>query len=74
MQDHNKKDERTGRQALALHLLDLTREESARAKRNRIYYAGLARDNGITNQQIGDKLGVTETAIRLMLKRHQERA
>jgi DNA-directed RNA polymerase sigma subunit (sigma70/sigma32) len=58
---------RPGQAELALHLLDLTREESDRAKRNRKYYAGLARDHGLTFQQIGDKLGLTEGAVRAII-------
>ena len=58
---------RSEQASLALHLLDLTREETAKAKRNRKYYAGLARDHGLTFREIGTALGISEAAVRLIL-------
>lgn len=49
--------------------LRLAHESYQESRRNRIQYALLAREMGLTNQEIGSAYGVTEAAIRQMLKR-----
>lgn len=36
---------------------------------NRLKYAQIAREMGLTNQEIADAYGITEAAVRQMLKR-----
>lgn len=55
--------------AICLEYLALCREDTERVARARIHYVALARLYGLTHQQIGDALGVTEAAIRAMLAR-----
>jgi hypothetical protein len=52
------------RQEIALIHLKLCREEMDRAKRNRTLYVDLARQYGLSNQAIGDALGMTEVGVR----------
>ena len=47
--------------------LELTFDQGQRYSRNRRYYAGVARRYGMTNQQIGDILGITEARVRQIL-------
>ena len=65
MANHSKTDQRH----LALRFLDLTREEYAKAKRNRLYYAELGRQYGLTYSEIGESLGITPEAVRKMISR-----
>lgn len=51
-------------QAIALQYLALTREQMEQAVRNRFLYVKLARAHKITNQAIGDALGLSETRVR----------
>jgi DNA-binding transcriptional regulator LsrR (DeoR family) len=39
------------------------------SRQNRVKYAQLARESGLTNQEIADEYGITEAAVRAMLKR-----
>lgn len=48
-----------------LGLADKAYQES---RRNRIKYAQLARELGLTNQEIADEYGVTEGAVRAMIR------
>lgn len=57
------------RKDLAREYLRAAREDHKRASRNRIYYARLARREGLTNQQIGMQLGITEASVRGLLRR-----
>lgn len=56
------------RQAIAVDYLWLTRSHMERAKSLRLHYMQLAREEGLTHQQIGDILGYTEARIRQMLR------
>ena len=52
--------------------LTLARENYQRATTNRIRYARLARQYGLTNKRIGECLGITEAAVRGLLQRNTE--
>ena len=54
-------------QSIATTYLELTRTHFEKAKSLRVYYAQLGREYGLTNQQIGDSLGLTEARIRQLL-------
>lgn len=47
--------------------LELSRDDLEKAKRARNHYIGLARKYGLTNQDIGDALGITEARVRAIL-------
>lgn len=53
----------------ALVMLDELRKIQERSRLHRIYYMRLARQYGCTNHDIGGALGVSEAAVRAMLKR-----
>lgn len=58
-------------------LLDLLRQhaiERRRLQQDRVRVIRTAREAGLTNQQIGDVLGVTEAAVRFYLRRHEDQA
>lgn len=57
------------RKELALTFLTLANDQYQQQRLNRAYYARIAREHGLTNQDIADAYGVTETAIRSLLKR-----
>lgn len=59
--------ETDSRQQIALSHLKLCRMELERAKQSRALYAALARQYGLSNQAIGDALGVTEAGVRRIL-------
>ena len=50
--------------------LTRVRDDLERAKRTRVEYIRLAREYGLTNEAIGMLLGITETAVRALVKRH----
>ncbi|MDK8171728.1 hypothetical protein QP735_04215 [Curtobacterium citreum] len=52
------------RQQIALGHLKLCREQLEQAKRSRALYVDLARKYGLSNQSIGDALGITEAGVR----------
>lgn len=54
-------------QGIATTYLELTRTHFEKAKSLRVHYARLGREYGLTNQQIGDSLGITEARIRQIL-------
>lgn len=56
-------------QAIALDFLHRAEEELKQRRQKRDYFLTLARDKGVTHQRIADVLGVTEGAVRAMLKR-----
>lgn len=49
--------------------LALANEAYQESRQNRVKYAQLAREYGLTNQEIADCYGITEAAVRQMLKR-----
>lgn len=49
--------------------LALANDAYQESRQNRVKYAQLAREYGLTNQEIADAYGVTEAAVRHMLKR-----
>ncbi|AUM16473.1 MULTISPECIES: sigma factor-like helix-turn-helix DNA-binding protein [Rhodococcus] len=53
----------------ALEMLDVLRQRQESNRLHRVHYMQLARQYGCTHQQIGDALGVSEAAVRAMLKR-----
>lgn len=52
----------------ALEMLDVIRKRQHEIRFHKLYYARVARDNGATYQEIGDAFGVTEGAVRKMLR------
>lgn len=56
-------------QDLALTALKTCAEDYSRARQARIQVAQAARRAGLTNQQIADAYGITESAVRGLLKR-----
>lgn len=65
---------KTAQRDLAREFLRRAQDDYQRAKTNRHQLAALARDHGLTNQQIANAYGVTEGAIRAMLKRAEDKA
>lgn len=57
------------RKDLARARLRSVREEYECATRNRIHCAQLARREGLTNEQIGMQLGLTESGVRRLIQR-----
>lgn len=55
------------RQQIALGHLKLCREQLEQAQRSRALYVDLARKYGLSNQSIGDALGITEAGVRRIL-------
>ena len=53
----------------ALYFLEVAQKDFEHAKHMRLYYAQNARKHGIPHQQIADIYGVTEGAIRKMIKK-----
>lgn len=53
----------------ALSVLDAIRDNQDRTRLHRLHYMRLAREYGCTNEDIGQALGVSEAAVRAMLKR-----
>ena len=54
-------------QGIATIYLELTRTHFEKAKSLRVHYAQLGREYGLTNQEIGDSLGLTEARVRQLL-------
>ena len=50
-------------------LLRMANNAYQESRHNRIKYAQIAREMGLTNQEIADEYGITEAAVRHMLKR-----
>ena len=59
---------------LAENYLRMARQEHDQAKRSRLVSVEYAREAGLTFQEIGNLLGVTEGAIRMMLRRNKGEA
>lgn len=55
--------------ARSLEFLAVLRRQQETARLSRIHYMRLARQYGATNFEIGSELGVSEAAVRAMLKR-----
>ena len=55
---------------IARTFLRLANDQYRDHYRQRIYFARLARQHGLTNQEIATEYGVTEGAVRKMLQRH----
>lgn len=60
---------RLRRQILAVNHLELCARKLEEAKRARVVAIRAGRDHGLSNQTIGDALGITETAVRGLLNR-----
>lgn len=58
------------RRLLAGEYLTRARDDYERAKRTRIAYAIAAREHGMTNGEIGTLLGITEAAVRALIRRN----
>ena len=54
---------------LARQFLHLANEEYQIRKRNRGYFASIAKSHGLTNQDIAEAYGITEAAVRALIKR-----
>lgn len=63
-------DSTDARKGIALDYLTKVADDLTRAAALRIQYVLNARRYGATNQEIGDALGITETAVRRMVTRH----
>jgi len=57
------------RQELARTFLKLANSEYQKHRLHRGYYARIAKEHGLTNQEIADAYGVTEAAVRTLIKR-----
>ena len=58
------------RKVIALDYLQKVAADLAKTASLRMQYVLIARRYGATNQEIGDALGITETAVRRMVTRH----
>jgi hypothetical protein len=58
-----------GLKTAALDLLAAHRDAIEREKRTRLYLITAARQYGVTNQEIGDALGMTEAGVRRAIER-----
>ena len=54
---------------LARTFLELANSEYQRHRLHRGYYARIAKEHGLTNQDIADAYGVSEAAVRGLIKR-----
>lgn len=59
----------TSRRELARTFLELANSEYQRHKLHRGYYARIAREHGLTNQEIAEAYGITEAAVRGLIFR-----
>lgn len=60
------------RKEIARTFLRLANEEYQTRRSNRAYFARLAREHGLTNQDIADEYGITEAAVRHMIQRAEK--
>lgn len=56
---------------LAENYLRMARQEHDQAKRSRLVSVEYAREAGLTFQEIGNLLGMTEAGVRMMLYRNK---
>lgn len=54
---------------IALTFLGLANDQYQEHRRRRVEYARIAREYGLTNQDIANLYGVTEAAVRAMIRR-----
>lgn len=59
----------TDRKDLARTFLKLASEQYQENRRHRAYYARIAREHGLTHQDIANEYGITEAAVRAMIQR-----
>jgi len=59
----------TDRKEIARTFLKLASEQYQEHRRHRAYYARIAKSHGLTNQDIADEYGITEAAVRAMIRR-----
>jgi len=57
------------RRELARTFLKLANSEYQKHRQHRGYYATIAKQHGLTNQEIADAYGITEAAVRTLIKR-----
>jgi DNA-binding transcriptional regulator LsrR (DeoR family) len=57
------------RKTIARTFLQLANSEYQKHRAHRGYYARIAREHGLTNQDIADEYGITEAAVRALIKR-----
>jgi DNA-binding transcriptional regulator LsrR (DeoR family) len=57
------------RKEIARTFLKLASEHYQEHRRHRAYYARIAREHGLTNQDIANEYGITEAAVRQMISR-----
>jgi hypothetical protein len=55
--------------AIARTFLQFANADYQRIRNLRGYYAKIARQHGLTNQDIADEYGITEAAVRAIIKR-----
>jgi hypothetical protein len=60
------------RKEIARTFLRLASAQYQEHRQHRAYYARIAREHGLTNQDIADEYGVTEAAVRQMIQRAAE--
>lgn len=60
------------RKRIAAEFLTRAADDLARATIQRVRYVKLARDYGMTNADIGTFLGVSEAAVRTLVKRNPD--
>lgn len=56
------------RKEIARTFLRLAHQEYQTRRSNRVYFATLAREHGLTNQDIANEYGMTEAAVRAMIR------
>lgn len=56
------------KKVIALEFLTRAKDDLDKAKRTRIAYVQAAKSHGLSNQQIGDALDVSEARIRQILR------
>jgi len=59
----------SGRKDLARTFLRLANGQYQDHREHRAYYARIAKEHGLTNQDIADEYGITEAAVRAMIQR-----
>lgn len=67
-------DKSTQEREYALEMLDVIRRQLHQIRYHKLYFARVARDNGATYREIGEAFGVTEAAVRKMLKHDIDQA
>jgi len=60
---------KSDRQEIARTFLELANTEYQKHRLHRGYYARIAKEHGLTNQEIADTYGITEAAVRGLISR-----